>query len=122
MENVSIHRIKANRCPVFLVAPSQLGIIPKTPYDVRDHAHYQSLFQAGDIDRYVHREAGSCRVHRYGEYLLMYRRLDIGGVKPIANALWTLKGISPHQIVRVDILHNILLGVMKHVMEWTEGF
>ena len=52
----------------------------------------------------------------------MCRRLDTVGVKPIANALWTLKGISPHQIVRGDILHNILLGVMKHVMEWTEGF
>ena len=53
MENVSIHGIKTNRCPVCVVAPSQLGIIPKTPYDVRDHEHYQRLFQAGDIDRYV---------------------------------------------------------------------
>ena len=53
MENVSIHGIKTNRCPVCVVAPSLLGIIPKPPYDVRDHAHYQRLFQAGDIDRYV---------------------------------------------------------------------
>ena len=60
-------------------------------------------------------------MHGYGAYLLMCKRLDSVGVKPIANALWTQKGISPHQLVRGDILHNILLGVMKHVMEWTEG-
>ena len=53
MENVSIRGMKMNRCPVCVVAPTQLGIIPKPQYDVRDYAHYQPLFQAGDIDRYV---------------------------------------------------------------------
>ena len=53
MENVSIHGIKTNRCPICVVASSQLGIIPKTPYDVRDHAHYRRLFQARNINRYV---------------------------------------------------------------------
>ena len=47
MENVSMHGTKMNLYPVCVVAPSQLGIIPKTPYYVRDHAHYQRRFQAG---------------------------------------------------------------------------
>ena len=122
MENVSIHGTKTNGCHVCVVAPSQLGIIPKPAYDVRDHAHCQRLFQAVDIDRYVRCEARLCNVRTHSGYLLMCRRLGTVGVKPIANAQWTLQGISPPLIVRVDILHNILLGVMKHVREWTEGF
>ena len=53
MADVSIHGMKTNRRPVWVVDPSQLGIIGKPEYDVGNHAHYQSLFQAGDIDRYV---------------------------------------------------------------------
>ena len=53
MENISIHGIKTNRCPICVVASSQLGMIPKPPYDVRDHAHYQRLLEAVDIDRHV---------------------------------------------------------------------
>ncbi|KAF8415753.1 hypothetical protein BGX38DRAFT_1110016 [Terfezia claveryi] len=43
-------------------------------------------------------------------------------MKPLRNALWTQKGIIPPLIVRGDILHNILLGVLKYLMEWIEGF
>ena len=50
----------------------------------------------------------------------MCRRLDTVVVKPIANALRMRKGISPQHIVRRYILHDILLEVMKHVIEWTE--
>ena len=55
-------------------------------------------------------------------YLLMCSRQGRVDVKPIANALWTLNGISPHQIVRGDIQNNILLGVVIHAMECTERF
>jgi len=50
MENVTIHRIKANRCPICMVTPSELGKVPKTPYGMRDHGQYERLFQAGDLD------------------------------------------------------------------------
>jgi len=59
---------------------------------------------------------------RYGKFELIQRRLGKEGIKPFANVLWTLKSITPHLIVRGDILHNILLGVIKHLMEWTKGF
>ncbi|KAF8432002.1 hypothetical protein BGX38DRAFT_1103357, partial [Terfezia claveryi] len=47
---------------------------------------------------------------------------DSEGIKPLRNALWTQKGIIPPLMVRGDILHNILLGLLKHLMEWIEGF
>lgn len=53
MENVNLHGIKTNRCPVCIATPSQLGTLPKTPYRVRDHEDYERLLQAGDIDRYI---------------------------------------------------------------------
>ena len=37
-------------------------------------------------------------------------------------ALWTQKGSSPYEIVLMDILHNMLLVMMKHVMQWTKNF
>jgi len=52
----------------------------------------------------------------------MRKCLQSKGVKPFPNALGSLKGIRPLLIIRGDILHNILLGILKHLMEWTEGF
>jgi len=54
---------------------------------------------------------------RYDKFELIQRRLRKEDIKAFANVLWTLNGIMPHLIVRGDILHNILLGVMKHLME-----
>ena len=53
MENVNIHGIKTNRCPICMVSPSQLGMLPKSPYNHRDYADYERLYQAGDSDRYA---------------------------------------------------------------------
>ena len=50
-ENVNIHGIKANLCPTCMATPSQLGMLPKTPYNLRDHADYERLYQAGDVTR-----------------------------------------------------------------------
>ena len=58
----------------------------------------------------------------YSKFELIQRRLGNESIKPFANVPWTLKGITPHLIVQGDILHNILLRVIKHLMEWTEGF
>jgi len=57
MENVNIHRIKTNRCPVCTATQSQLGTLPKTPYAVCQHGDYQSLFEAGNVDGYEQRKS-----------------------------------------------------------------
>jgi len=51
MENVTIHGIKANRCPICVVTLSELGKVPKTPYGMCDHEQYERLFQRGDLDK-----------------------------------------------------------------------
>ena len=53
MENVNIHGIKTNQCPICVVSPSQLGILLKLPYNHRFNADYERLYQVGDSDRYA---------------------------------------------------------------------
>jgi len=52
-ENVNIHGIKTNRCPVCIVTSEQLGVLLKKPLAMYNHAAYESLFLAGDMERYV---------------------------------------------------------------------
>jgi hypothetical protein len=49
MENVNIHGIKTNLCPICTATHSQLGMLPKTPYNLRDHVDYERLYKAGDV-------------------------------------------------------------------------
>jgi len=43
-------------------------------------------------------------------------------VKPVTNALWTLKDVVPNELIRSDILHTMILGNLQHLMEWIKGF
>ena len=51
MENVTIHGIKVNRCPICMVTPNEVGRVPKASYKMRDHGQYERLFQVGDLDK-----------------------------------------------------------------------
>jgi len=59
MENVNIHGIKTNRCPVCVASPQQLGILLKNPLPCHNHMDYEELYWAGDVKRYVNIYAGS---------------------------------------------------------------
>ncbi|KAF8419153.1 hypothetical protein BGX38DRAFT_1280452 [Terfezia claveryi] len=64
MENVNIHGIKTNRCPVCIISPRELGILRKKSLPMHNHAEYERLYRAGDLER-----------------------LDDAGIKPFENAL-----------------------------------
>jgi len=41
----------------------------------------------------------------------------------IGNTVFTgLDRVSPADLDKQDLLHNIYLGLFKHMMEWMEGF
>jgi len=44
------------------------------------------------------------------------------GVKIGTNVFTGLDRVSPADLHKPDILHNICLGLFKHMMEWVEGF
>jgi len=44
------------------------------------------------------------------------------GVKIRNNVFSGLDRVSPAHLHKPDLLHNIYLGLFKHLMEWVEGF
>ena len=57
----------------------------------------------------------------------MYENSDIVtlkayGVKNVKNALWSLPYLNPASLLQADILHNVQLRVLSHLMDWVQGF
>jgi len=49
-------------------------------------------------------------------------QLKAAGVTLVWNALWTLRDVSPANLIRPNLLHNIFLGIVEYLMDWIEGF
>jgi len=44
------------------------------------------------------------------------------GVKIGRNVFTGLHRVNPSDLHKLDLLHNIYLGLLKHMMQWVEGF
>lgn len=98
MENANLHCININRCPTCTARPDELGLISDEKLPPREHMVYAQALQYGDKDVLIQ-----------------------DGVKAINNALWHVD-VEPRDLVRGDLLHNIYLGVLKHLMDWIHDF
>jgi len=98
IENIMIHRISSNRCPIYITPPNEFGELVNPPYASRQHAKYAAAFHHTNI-----------------------HILNSDGVKNINNALWHIP-IEPHEIVKPDILHVLLLSMLVHLMKWVQEF
>jgi len=98
MENVMIHGISSNRCPIYTAAPDEFGELSNASYATRPHPTYVVAFDNSDI-------------HVLNSY----------GVKNINNAIWHIP-IEPREIVKPNILHALLLGMLVHLMKWVQEF
>jgi hypothetical protein len=99
MENATIHGIMNNRCPACIIPTENLGEYSRSGYPPRSHSDYIAAYNKSD---------GAS--------------LKANGVKNIKNALWSIPNINPPDLIRADILHNVLLGVLDHLMDWIQGF
>ena len=99
MENSTIHGIVNNRSSACICPTEKLGECSDMGYPFRSHTDYATAYENSDIVT-----------------------LKAYGVKNINNALWSLPNLNPSSLVRVDILHNVLLGVLSHLMEWVQGY
>ena len=98
-ENVTIHGISKDCCPTCTISKEKLGEYSEASYVKRKHQDY--------IIAYNKSEASS---------------LKANGMNYINNALWSIPGLNPPDLVRADILHNILLALFQHVMGWIQDF
>lgn len=48
--------------------------------------------------------------------------LVLKSVKTLFNAFWDMPRVNAYEINKSDILHNIYLGLLKHMMEWVQEF
>lgn len=69
MENVMIHGIYSNRCPICVAPPDEFGDLPEAPHDTRRHSGYAKAYKNADVDQ-----------------------LKSDGVKNINNAIWHIAG------------------------------
>jgi len=99
MENVILHGIASNRCPSCIIPTEKLGEHSETGYPTRSHQDYIAAYKESDATS-----------------------LHASGVKNIQNALWSIPSLNPPDLVQADILHNILLGLFEHLMDWIQGF
>ena len=76
MENVMIHGITSNRCPICIAPPDEFGELPDTLYDTRPHSRYAAAYHNSDVDQ-----------------------LEYDGVKNVSNAIWHIPPCEPHEIV-----------------------
>ncbi|KAF8415497.1 hypothetical protein BGX38DRAFT_1147709 [Terfezia claveryi] len=51
MENVNIHSIKSNHCPVCIVSLQELGILQKKSQPIYNYMAYENLYWVGDLER-----------------------------------------------------------------------
>jgi len=49
-------------------------------------------------------------------------QLKATGVKLVWNVLWTLRDISPANLIWPDLLHNMFLRIVQYLIDWIEGF
>ena len=79
-------------CPVHMLGES-------APHPLRNHHQYTEWVQKSD----------KASLHKYG-------------IKYINNALWTLRAVTPIDLIQSYILHTILLGNLEHMMNWIIRF
>jgi len=105
-EHAALQGIGSKSCLKCEVPCEELGGDPRRMYETCDYMLYREKAL-----RHEPVEAAGI-----AEYL---QRL---GVKIGNNVFTGLDRVSPKDLHKPDLLHNIYLGLFKHMMEWVEGF
>jgi len=105
-EHAALQGIGSKSCPKCEVPCEELGGDPRRIYEIRDYMRYREK-------ALWHEPAEAAGIAEY------FQRL---GVKIGNNVFIGLDRVSPADLHKSDLLHNIYLGLFKHMMEWVEGF
>jgi hypothetical protein len=105
LEHANLQNISTSSCPRCEVEFHNLGSTRRSP--MRNHENYRERIKL------FRENPGNLRPVEH-----LVARL----VKPIFNAFWGMPRINPYDFNKLDILHNIYLGMLKHMMEWVQAF
>ncbi|KAH0605631.1 uncharacterized protein H6S33_004853 [Morchella sextelata] len=104
-EHANLQNTSTSSCPRCEVDFHSLGSTRRSL--LRDHEDYLERVK-------LFRE--NSRNLRPVEYLIA------SSVKTLFNAFWGMPRVNPYDLNKPDILHNIYLGMLKHMMEWVQAF
>jgi hypothetical protein len=111
MEHANLQAVKYNACPKCSVPPNALGT-PHQPQPLRDaERHHQCLA-----------ELDALPVGPSAERRELTNWFEQHHSRPVANVLWGYPNANPPNLHRPDLLHNLYLGMTKHLMGWLAGF
>ena len=94
IENTTIHCIACNRCPACTSPTKALSEYTDNDYPIWSHTAYAVTYEVSHV-----------------------ASLNALRVKKIIHALWSTPNVNPPDLIRADILYNVLLGVLHHLMD-----
>ena len=100
-----MHGIGTKSCPKCEVPSKELGGNPRKIYKACDYTLYW--------EKAREQESGEAGIAEYFQQV---------GVKIGHNVFTELYRVNPADLHKPDLLHNIYLGLFKHMMEWVEVF
>jgi hypothetical protein len=105
-ENETLHGLKRMSCPKCEIPLERLGTDAKEIHPTRDYRKYARItkqyFDTGD-DEFA-------------------ASLSAVGLKMERNVFARLSRVTVSLLFKPDILHNVYLGLFKHLMQWLEDF
>jgi len=105
-EHAALQGIGSKSCPKCKDPCEELGGNPRRIYETGDYMRYREK-------ALWHEPAEAAGI---GEYFQQF------GVKIGHNVFIGLDPVSQADLHKPDLLHNMYLGLFKHMMEWVEGF
>lgn len=116
MENCELHGCMSNSCPKCLVPPTRLGeyVNPTEPYPERDPEVQNRKY-------YEYKQVEFGREHRVRrKELKEWFNLNRARMQP--NVLSEFPHAYGPEIHAPDLLHNLYLGLFKHICGWLDDF
>ena len=105
-ENEMLHGLKRMGCAVCEAPVERLGSDAEEVYPTRDYEKYariaQQYFDTGDEE--------------------FANSLSAVGIKMDRNVFTGISRVTIPHLFKPDILHNVYLGLFKHMMQWIEDF
>ena len=105
-EHTILNGISSNSCPQCEVPATELGQGPRNIYEPRNYAHYAQK-------TWEYMQTQDTHIADYFHQI---------GMKIDRNVFSGLYRVNPADLHKPDLLHNIYLGLFKHMMKWVEGF
>ena len=105
-EHTILNGISSESCPQCEVPATKLGQDLRNIYEPRKYAHYAQK-------TYEYKQTQDTRIADYFHQI---------GMKIDHNVFSGLYQVNPADLHKPNLLHNIYLGLFKHMMKWIEGF